>query len=247
MAEAPGGEKPQAQSDWLKFEVLQATPKQHEDWIRNLLANPPEDPGRLAGDFLPSLFAAAPDTRALSVFVKYLYSNDPMVSGIAASGLECFPRDVVLRAVAESIEEHGPSEELAYFATFHTGWTHEDESAIVQAVLRYLQPTDSRLPSSQQPHAPTQAPAAIKLLRFILYVPNHAWPDDPKLAEYADARVLQAAPQLIESSNARTVQELSEYLGSIQPNPRAHELLLEIAERPDAAGAQARICLTWHR
>src|SRR5271170_6266185 len=66
---APTGLKPIAQSDWLTFEVLQATPERHEAWIRNLLANPPEDNGLLAGDFLPSLLAAAPGPHALATFV----------------------------------------------------------------------------------------------------------------------------------------------------------------------------------
>jgi len=42
------------------------------------------------------------------------------------------------------------------------------------------------------------------------------------------------------------VQQLAEYLGAMQSSPRAHELLLQIAERSDNAGEQARGCLTWH-
>jgi len=88
----PARQKPIAQSDWLTFTVLETTPEQHEAWIKNLLANAPQDDGLLAGDFLPSLIAAAPDPRALETLVKYLYADNAMVSGMAASALEEFPQ-----------------------------------------------------------------------------------------------------------------------------------------------------------
>jgi hypothetical protein len=42
------------------------------------------------------------------------------------------------------------------------------------------------------------------------------------------------------------VQELAEYLGTMQSSLRVQELLIQIAQRSDAAAEQARICLTWH-
>ena len=240
--------KPRAQSDWLTFEVLQATPEQHESWIRNLLAHPPEDDGHLAGDFLPSLLAAEPDPRALNTFVKYLYADNLMVSRVAASSLELFPQAEVLRAVAASLEHHGPSETPAFFASYHKGWTHEDQHKIVHASIPYLRPPVSVSSSSQRrgPYASTQTSAAMTLLRFIFYVPNGAWPVDPELAAYAGAQVLQASQSIITNGSVIEVRGLALYLGSMQPSPRAHETLLQIAGRSDGAAEQARICLTWH-
>jgi hypothetical protein len=242
------GAKPEPKSDWFTFRVIEATPGQHEAWLKNLLADPPADDGHLAGDFLPSLLAAAPDPRALNAFVKYLYADNPMVSGMAASALEEFPQPQVLRAVATALEQQGPSQQLADFATYHKGWTNEDQVKIVHAAIPYLQHEDSTAPLGKQlpPYAPTQTSAAIKLLRFIFYVPNHVWPSNPELESYADARILQAAPDIIANANMQAVQELAEYLGSMSSSPRAHELLLQIAERSDNAATQARICLTWH-
>jgi len=242
------GAKPEPHSDWVTFQVVETTPEQHEAWIKNLLADPPSDDGHLAGDFLPSLLAAAPDPRALSTFVKYLYSDNPMVSGMAASALEEFPQSQVLSAVATALEKQGPSEQLAYFATYHKGWTNEDQVKIVHATIPYLQPGNSAVPSGKQPppYAPTRTSAAIKLLRFIFYVPNHAWPGNPELQSYVDTQVLQAAPNIMAKANMNAVQELAEYLGSMSSSFRAHELLLQIAERSDNAATQARICLTWH-
>ena len=150
--------------------------------------------------------------------------------------------------MADSLEKHGPSDELAYFATYHKGWTEDDEDKIVHAAIPYLQPQSTTLSSGKQlpPYAPTQTSAAIKLLRFIFYIPNHAWPANPELASYADAKALQAAPNIMANANMNAVQELAEYLGLLQSSQRAHELLIQIAERSDNAGTQARICLTWH-
>lgn len=96
------------------------------------------------------------------------------------------------------------------------------------------------------PYAPTPNSAALTLLRFIFFVPNGAWPADPNLKSYANEQVLQAAPNIIANADARTVQELSENLGSMSSSDRAHELLVQISQRSDTAGEQARIALTWH-
>ena len=236
------------QSQWLSFTVLQSTPKQHETWLKGLLAQVPQDEGQLAGDFLPSLMAAAPDPRALDTFPNYLYSENGVVSGMASSALEAFPPREVLRAVAKSLERDGPSDQLAYFASYHTGWTPEDQDKIVHAAIRYLQPQDSPLPSGKQlsPISPVQTAAAIKLLRFIFYIPNQAWPTNSELRSYADARVLEAATNIMANSSTGTVHELSLYLGAMDYSPRTHRLLLQISERNDDAATQARICLTWH-
>jgi len=222
-------------SDWVSFEVLQPTAEQHETWLSGLLAHPPENAGLLAGDFFPSLLAGVPDARVLKVFVSYLHAEDRMVSGMAAAGLEHFALSEVRPLVAESIVQNGPSEAIAYFATYHSGWTLADENRIVHAVTEYLQP--SRIPS--------QSAAAFTLLHFIFYIPNHAWPADPELNMYADRRVLAAAPSVIASGDTEVVHELAVYLGSMS-SPQAHDLLQHLAERTDGAGEQARIALTWH-
>lgn len=167
------GARPEPQSDWLTFQVVETTPEQREAWVKNLLADPPADDGHLAGDFLPSLLAAAPNPRALSTFVKYLYSNNPMVSGMAASALEEFPASQVLSAVTTALEKQGPSEELAYFATYHKGWTNSDEVKIVHAAIPDLQPENSTATSGKElpSYTPTRTSAAIKLLRFIFTFP----------------------------------------------------------------------------
>ena len=238
--------EPQAQSEWLTFEAKQSTPEQQEVWIQTMLANPPTDRGQLAGDYLPSILAAAPDPRVFQVFLKYLHSQDSMVAGMAASGIERFPLSEVLPAVTDSIEHGDPSDELAYFGSYHKGWTQEQQSRIVQAMIPFLQPSTALQSNQPPPYAPTPVSAAIKMLHFIFYIPNHAWPENPNLATYADSQVLLAAPNIMARANENAVQELAIYLGSMQSSAHAHDLLLEIAKRTDTAGKQAQICLNWH-
>jgi hypothetical protein len=160
-----------------------------------VLANPPKDSGHLAGDFLPSLVADAPDPQALSVFLKYLYADNQIVAAEASSALELFPQPEVMHAVVEAIGERGPSEQLAYYASYHKGRTLADEGKVVHAAADYLIPSEkSQDTTVHQPYAPTPSSAAIKLLRFIFYVPNHAWPADGSLNAWADAQVLRASP-----------------------------------------------------
>lgn len=223
-----------AVSDWVSFEVLQPTPEQHETWLSGLLARPPDNAGLLAGDFFPSLMAGVPDARVLKVFVSYLHAEDRMVSGMAAAGLEHFPLSEVRPLVIESVVQTGPSEAIAYFATYHLGWTQADENRIVHAITEYLEP--SRVPS--------QSAAAFTLLRFIFDIPNHAWPADPELKTYADRQVLEAASSAIASGDTEVAHELALYLGSMS-SPESHDLLHQVAERTDGAGEQARIALTW--
>ena len=124
---------------------------------------------------------------------------------MAAAGLEHFALSEVRPAVAESIVQTGPSEAIASFATYHSGWTQADENRIVHAVTEYLQP--SRMPA--------RSAAAFTLLHFIFDILNHAWPADRELKTYADRQVLEAAGSVIASGDTEVVHELAVYLGSM--------------------------------
>lgn len=237
-----------AASQWLTFTVLGATSEQRAQWLNGLLAHPPEDPGELAGEFLPSLAAAAPDQRALSAFLGYLYADNEVVADEAASALELFPQPEVMRAVISVIDERGPNDQLAYYATSHMGWTSANEAEVVHAAAKHLvPPATPRIASDRPSWAPTATSASIKLVGFIFYTPNHAWPSDAQLKSWTDTEVLSAAPDIMARGTVEEVQQLAEYLGEMQQTADSHALLLRIAGRGDSAGEQARICLKWHR
>jgi hypothetical protein len=242
-------------SQWLTFTVLPETSEQHEKWFKSLLAHPPKDSGQVAGDYLPALVAGAPDRRALSRFLDYTYVDDQVVAGEAASALILFPESDVMRAVVSVIKKLGPSDQLAYYASYHRGWTLADEVDVVHAAAKYLNPPELKVAPAPrpdvithlQPDIPTPTSAAVKLLYFIFYVPNHAWPADGDLKDWANAQVLRAAPSIMAHGNVTAVIELAQYLGSMQPSAEAHALLLQIANRDDEAAVQGKICLGWHR
>jgi hypothetical protein len=84
-------------SEWTTFNVLQPSPAEREAWLTRLLSSPPTDPGLLAGDYIPSLVAAAPDERALSAIAAQLYSSSDVVAQLAASTLQPSRRTVSQR------------------------------------------------------------------------------------------------------------------------------------------------------
>jgi hypothetical protein len=182
------------------------------------------------------------------MLVKYLHSPDLMVSRLAASCLEVFPQTEVRHAVVETLVKDGPSEELAQFATMNTGWTLEDENRIIHAAIPYLLSLSAIQPVGRIPAEarPTQSAAALRLLRYILYVPNHAWPENYELKFYADAQVVNVAAKIMAEGNSVTVQELALNLGAMASSPRVDEMLMQISQRQDIAGQQARGALKWH-
>ena len=132
-------------------------------------------------------------------------------------------------------------------AGVHGGGTLADEDRIVRAAVRYLNVPDTGHPApTPHPYVLSTTGAAIKLLRMVLYTPNHAWPADSNLTAWAEAQVLHAAPTILENADEYTALELIQYLGMMQSSAEAHSLLLRIADRDDNAGIQAKICLTWH-
>lgn len=145
-------------SEWTTFRVHQTSPSDRDAWLTRLLSNPPTDYGLLAGDFLPSLAAAAPNQRALSAFLDYLYSDNEVVAREAASALELFPQPEVMRAVVSLIDERGPNEQLAFYATYHNGWTSADEAKVVHAAARHLTPSATPQNASDRPHGIRQQP-----------------------------------------------------------------------------------------
>ena len=141
--------EPDVRSEWTTFRVRSATQKQREVWLESVLANPPKDPGHLAGDYIPSLLAAGVNARVLLALVKCLHEQDQVVSGLAAAALERFPLADVRRAIVDTLIALGPSDELAYFLSRRAGWTLDQQSWIVFATLPYLQPPTTILPDAQ--------------------------------------------------------------------------------------------------
>lgn len=220
-------------SDWTTFFVTSAPRSQREEWLRGMLAKVPSAPGMLAGEFIPDLAAAAPDDRALRAIANLLYSNNQVVSRLAASALQIFPEDQVNKLLMELIHTHGPSDTLAYMVS-------------AEPLRRYRASMVTDCIQSLDSSNTNQIAAAIKTLRFFLHLPPNA--DDPpsaSMAVVADAAVLRAAPRIIAAGHEESERELAEYLGTLK-QPEAHELLWQIASSGGSAAEQARISLAWN-
>ena len=221
-----------AQSDWTTFETMQSTPEQREAWLQKQLTTVPDNSGLLVGDFLPSLLAAAPDSRVLQVVLEQLYSTQEIVRSCALASLRLFREDDIRTQVVELLHRQGPSEAIAYLLSWRAPWFQDRQEDLVLAILPYMH---SRLD--------WQVAAAIKTLGFMVHPGSFQWPANSAIPTRADEAVLAAAPQLIARAGESS-QLLAEYLGGIKGDA-ARDLLLQMAESSEPGHEQAMIALTW--
>jgi hypothetical protein len=225
-----------ADSGWTPFTVLGPTPEERQNWLSRLLAKPPTDPGLLAGDYIPSLVAAAPDEQAMQAIAGQLYSSNSMVTAIATSALRFFPEASVRDAIFHLIEKNGPSEAIANILGMDSFGVASDSrrTRAAHICFGYL--------GSQNPE---QQAAAIKALQVIAYFPGERLPAEPSLVAETDQKVLEAAPGIVTANEDAPMRHLAVYLGLMRSD-RAHQLLERIASSASPAAEQARIALLWH-
>ena len=216
-------------SDWTTFTILAAPAGQHEAWLASLLADAPSDPGVLAGAYIPNLTAAAPDARAMRAIARQLYSQNQLVTILAASALHFFPQDQVDALIRELLHREGPSDELARLICAPS--LRNDRSRFISDSIRFL---DSRDPKFQT--------AAIEALHNLVHYTNDQLPNSAIAA--ADAAILKVAPTVVSSGDQTAARQLALYLALMQ-TPEAHQWLWKIALAGGTAAEQARIALTW--
>jgi hypothetical protein len=220
-----------ARSDWFSFEVNPSTPEQRAAWLKKLLGVVPADRGKLVGDFLPSLLAAAPDPRVLQELLEQLYSPDPLASGFAFSSLTPFSPGALRTKALELVHCRGLSERMAYLIAWNPLF-RDDKEDLVPTVLPLLLSI----------HDP-QVAAALKLLGALAHGRNFNWPAKSKVPAQIDRAVVAIAPKLIKRSGD-VPQILALYLGSVKGDV-ARSLLWQLADRDEPAHEQALIVLTW--
>ena len=221
-----------ARSDWLDFEVRQSTQEQRRSWLKRQLANTPKDSGRLVGDFLPSLLAAAPDPRVLRVFLEQSYSADQLVRSCVLGSLRFFGQEDTRAQTLALLHNRGPNEALAYLVSWREPLFHDAKEELVRATLPYLHSRED-----------WQIAATLKMLGFVVHPGNFRWPENSEIPNQSDRAVLAAAPELI-GRGPQVAQLLAEYLGGIKSDG-ARDYLWQVASRPDSAHEQALIALTW--
>jgi hypothetical protein len=220
-----------ARSDWLAFEVGPSTAEQREAWLQKQLSTVPKDPGQLAGDFLPSLLAAAPDPRALHLVLEQLYSTEQLISNYARLSLHLFRDNDIRTQAVELLHQRGPSDGLAGLLAWNALFQDCKED-LVRTILPYLHSPNDR-----------QVAPTLTLLRFLAHGGTSEWPANSKVPSEADGAVLAVAHDLVKRGG-EVPQMLALYLDGVKSNER-RELLWRLAERPEPEHEQAYIVLAW--
>lgn len=217
-------------SDWTAFVVQVAPAGQRQAWLQSLLTAVPSDPGLLAGNYIPSLAAAAPDASALHAITEQLYSENQVVAELAASALQVFPEEQVNNSLRQLIHTKGPSDVLARLIAADS--LRQYRSQLVADNIRFLDSHDSK-----------RTAAAIEALGFLVH-DAHQVPSSADLSA-ADGAILRAAPDVISSGDEELKRQLALYLGMFK-TPEAQEWLWKIALAGGSSAEQARIALTWN-
>lgn len=220
-----------ARSDWLTFEVGPSTVEQREAWLQKQLSTVPKDLGQLAGDFLPSLLAAAPDPLVLHLVLEQLYSTEQLISNYARLSLHLFRENDIRTQAVELLHQRGPSDGLAGLLAWNALFQDCKED-LVRTLLPYLRSSSD-----------SQVAATLTLLGSLVHPGTFTWPANSKVPSKADRAVLSIAPRLIKRAGEVRVP-LANYLGGIKSNT-ARELLWQLAERTGREHEQALTALTW--
>jgi hypothetical protein len=217
-------------SDWTTFVVRIAPAGQRQAWLHSVLASAPTDPGILAGDYIPNLVAAAPDAHALHAIAEQLYSENQVVSLLAASALQFFPQDQVNALVQQLIHKKGPSEVLAHMICAPS--LRKFRTQFVADNVRFLDSPDYKYSA-----------AAIEALGFLVHYSNESLSGADSTA--ADAAILRVAPAVVSQGNEEAKRQLALYLGMFKA-PEARQWLWKMVLTGGSSAEQARIALTWN-
>lgn len=223
-----------ARSEWTTFTVLQANPEQREGWLSQLLASPPSNPGLLAGDYIPSIVAAAPDERALQALGEQLYSSNQLVAALATSALRFFPGDRVRDMIFTMTEKRGSSDAIARILSMDQFGVNSDVARREQVVRRCI--------GNLQSHDPQEQSAALETISFIVRLSDKRYPPAPDLVALANERIMEAAPGIVASNQHEPQRQLAIYLGSLK-TLEAHQLLKQMAYSASPVAEQARSSL----
>lgn len=221
-----------AQSNVLTFELQASTPEQRDTWIRHELTNVPADSGLVAGDFLPSALAQAPDGRILRAVMEQSYSANEAVSAYALGCTHRFLDRDVHSQTLEIIHQKGPNERLAYLISQRRELFEGDSKGLVRAVIPFLRSGDD-----------AQTAGALRMLIFTSHSGGSVDAEHPDIRKMADEAVLTVAPGLV-THGQKTAGPLAEFLGGVKTDA-SRELLWKIFVGSDSGNEQALIALTW--
>jgi hypothetical protein len=216
------------ESDWTEIELLPYSETERRNWIQAQVAKMPSSAGLLIGDAIPGLLAM-PDELALDAILPELYNSNELVRQYVAGSLPMFDSALVAKELKPLIRDKGPTDEIARMLDQTEILSPDERQTILAGLPGFL--------SSGSPEVKAGT------LQYLIWGQNHDWGKTAQFRSEFSAMVMDAAPAILEGSNAGLQQLLAEALGTLKTDA-ARDLLWAMIES-GKAGGQSRIALTW--
>ncbi len=217
-----------AASEWTRLELKPSTSTQRSEYRDKLIKNPPTDPGKIIGDFLPSLLAV-PDSRSLAVLCNYFKHQDDLIQAYSVNGLSYFGAADVQKAVIDYIKTNGPTERLAYYLSWYQKTFEPRSVELAEALMGQL-----------KSNSPDVIGATVHALGFMR---AYDWKSHPEMPERMANAVWEAVPHIRAVGGRQALWPLALYAGGVK-SEKSREILLDLLPE-ESVREQALICLCW--
>jgi hypothetical protein len=221
--------KPEPLSEWTKLEIRAGDAKKRQAWLKETVAHPPKDNGKIVGDFLPSLLAK-PDAEVLPTVLEYIHHPD--AQDFAVYSLWCFDDAMVKREIPLLIRKKGATDFLAHYLT----WRRD----LFQPVAHEI--ADSLIPFLKSKSA-TEVGGTLRALGF-MYQGYFSWKEHPEIPEKIEKAAADALPHILSFREREVLQPLCLMAQVFKPDQR-RDLLRRLSAEGSSTREQALICLPW--
>ena len=213
-------------SAWTSFEVLPAEENQRARWLAETAAAMregfPSITYHLLKEALPNILGV-PDTASLSLLLEYLYHPEPGVRRYAMDNLRYWPEEEANRAIADIVEQRGPTDEASSVLAWKRDLSPQDANSLARSSIPYLQ-SDS----------PVLLRGAIVTISALSFRPNS--PLSPTVREEALTTAIDDAEHVMQIADSQTAYDYAALLGRIG-NRSAHQILWDMIERRVGLGS----------
>jgi len=218
------------QSDWTELTVLPYSEDKRRAWQMQKLSSPPTDAGLLIGDTIPELLA---DTQSgvLQLLLATMCNRQDVAAQFARDTSAMFTDQELAPSLLQAIERYGPSEEAAYFLSWHRKALYPQTTKLIDAVIPFL-----------LSDRPEKVAGGIKTLGFIK-PSEFGFPLNHDLAARMDNAVMDVSDRILTKDMETAYSPLAEYLGGCKPNG-ARELLWRMIHNQQAY-EQSLISIAW--
>lgn len=213
-------------SAWTAFEVLPAEEDQRERWLTETAAAMrtafPSTTEHLLNEALPNILGV-PDEASLSLLLEYLYHPEPSVRRYAMDSLLYWSEEDSARAIAEVVEQRGPTDEASTLLAWKPGLSSQDADRLASSSILFLR-SDS----------PVLLRGAVVTLSALSFRPDS--PLSPTVREEALTAAIDAAEHIMQTADSQTGYDYASFLGWIGSR-NAYQILWNMVERRVGVGS----------